>query len=109
MKFLLIYFVIVCFLFDYLYKIHCLDGWALICHLYHTVAYHGIPVGISFLEFLYHLIFSGFLILHMHHRIVEVGIEFLSHRFDRLDAQFLEHGKELLINLLHSATKGSSF
>ena len=57
-----------------------------VCNFYHTVPYHGVAVSVAFLEFLNDDIFSRLLVFHMHHRVVEIGIEFLADRLDGLDA-----------------------
>ena len=54
------------------------------------------------LEFLGYYIFTKFFILHMHHCIVEIRIEFLTNCFDRFYSDSFQCAHHLFIDLIHS-------
>ena len=68
----------------------------LVCYFHHTVTNNGFLIGVPFLKFLRHNILPKLFILYVHHRIVKVGIKFLTCRLNGRYAQVGQYGHQLL-------------
>ena len=61
------------------------------------------------MEFFHHDVLSNLFILHMHHCIMEIRVEFLSHCFDRLHTKLIQCCGKLLVDHFHSICKSIAF